>query len=114
MKINAKDERDGVVILRLHGKLFGGPDADTMKKAITELADEGRINLIVDLKDVSVVNSTGLGILVSSLTTVRRNEGNLKLLHVPTRIASALQMTWLTKVFELHEDEDKAVASFSG
>ena len=100
MKIDAKDERNGVVILRLQGKLFGGPDADTMKKAITELSDEGKNSLIVDLKDVSVVNSTGLGILVSSLTTVRRNEGNLKLLHVPTRIASALQMTWLTKVFD--------------
>ena len=114
MKIAAKDERDGVVILRLSGKLFGGPDADTMKKAITELTDAGITNVIIDLEDVSVVNSTGLGILVSSLTTVRRHEGNLKLLHVPTRIASALQMTWLTKVFELHENEDEAVASFAG
>lgn len=113
MKI-AREDHDEVVILRLDGKLMGGPDAGTMKTAIGDAVEEGKRAVLVDLAKVPLINSTGLGILVSSQSTLRNHEGTLKLLNVPTRIASALQTTWLDRVFESFDDEGSAIASFRG
>ena len=83
-----------------------------MKTLVLDAIDEGRPNVIVDLGDVTLVNSTGLGILVSNLITLRRCGGDLKLLRVPKRIGSALQTTWLDHVFDLHDVEEEALTSF--
>ena len=111
MKITRED-KGNVVILRLDGKLLGGPDSDTMRSTVLGAIEDGKCNVVVDLEKVSLANSAGLGILVTNLTTLRRNEGTLKLLNVPKRIGSALQTTWLTRVFELYSDEGEALSSF--
>jgi anti-sigma B factor antagonist len=106
-------KRDGVAILELGGKLMGGPDAVAFGDTLKTLIHEGSLNIIVDLGKVSWVNSTGLGILISGYSTVKKNGGELKLLNVSDRIESIFMVSKLHTVFVSFADEDEAVQSFA-
>lgn len=112
MKIKER-QRDGVMILELSGKIMGGPDAERFSSTLKSLIHEGVRHVVVDLKEVTWVNSTGLGILISGYTTMKRNNGEMKLLNVSERIDSIFMVTKLYSVFESYKDEDEAVASFA-
>jgi anti-sigma B factor antagonist len=103
---------DSVAILDLSGKLMGGPDADVIKDTVKQLIEEGYKNLIVNLQHVPWVNSTGLGILIAGYTTLKREGGSLKLIHVTERIDSILMITKLGTIFESYSDEQQAIDSF--
>jgi anti-sigma B factor antagonist len=105
-------ERDGYIILDLQGKLMGGPDADSFRDLIRGLIDEGMKKVIVNLSNVKWVNSTGVGILITGYTTLRRSGGDLKLLNVSEKIQSILYVTKLNMIFECFDDEDEAIRSF--
>jgi anti-sigma B factor antagonist len=105
-------EKNGVVILDLQGKLMGGPDAETFKNTFHQLLERGRKRVVVNLHGVDWINSTGMGILISGYTTMRRGGGDLRLLHVSDRIRSILYVTKLNLIFKCFENEDEAVASF--
>jgi anti-sigma B factor antagonist len=111
MKV-AREDKDGVVILRLEGKLMGGPDSDAIHTAIRDAIAHERRHVLVDLGKVSWVNSTGLGILIANFTTLKKSEGTLKLLHVSKRIESILMVTKLNTIFESYDDEGEALRSF--
>jgi len=111
VRIQSKD-LDGIVALHLQGKLMGGPDADTFRKTIYDLLERGKKKVIVDLKSVNWVNSTGVGILISGYTTLRKSGGDLKLIHVSEKIRSILYVTKLNLIFECFDSEDEAIASF--
>jgi len=111
MKIK-QEEHEDVVILRLGGKLMGGPDADTFQQTIRDLVERGRRNVLVDMGDVSWVNSTGLGILISGYTTLKNAGGVLKLVRVNKRIDQIFMVTKLHTIFDSFEDETRALASF--
>lgn len=113
MKIK-RDSKDGISIIRLSGQLMGGPDADAVRDTILSILNEGYKNILVDLKDVSWVNSTGLGILISSHITVSNNGGDLRLMRVSKRIDSIFMVTRLNTVFQVFDTEEEAVASFEG
>lgn len=112
MKIKER-KRDGVAILEMSGKLMGGPDAAAFGETLKTLIHEGTSNIIVDLGKVSWVNSTGLGILISGYSTVKKSGGDLKLLHVSERIESIFMVSKLHTVFTSFEDEEMAVRSFA-
>ena len=112
MKIKER-KRDGVAIIELSGKLMGGPDAATVDETIKTLLHEGIRNIVVNLEKVRWVNSTGLGILISGYTTVKKSGGELKLLKVSDRIENIFIVSKLYTVFESFDDEDEAVRSFS-
>ena len=112
MKIKER-KRDGVVILEMSGKLMGGPDAATFNDTLKTVLHEGGTNVIVDLARVNWVNSTGLGILISGYSTVKKSGGELKLLHVSERIESIFMVSKLHTVFTSFDDEDEAVQSFA-
>ena len=95
-----KEQKGDIAVLRLRGTLMGGPDS----KVFDEL---------VDMADISWVNSTGLGILIAGHRTVSSKGGSLKLLHVSKRIESLLMVTKLNTLFESYDDEAQAYASFS-
>jgi anti-sigma B factor antagonist len=101
------------VILDLNGKLTGGPDADTFREVFKSLIDQGKKNIIVNLEKVSWINSTGLGILISGYTSVRRGGGDLVIMHASDRIESILYVTKLNLLFKAYESEDTALASFA-
>jgi anti-sigma B factor antagonist len=106
-------KRDGVAILEMSGKLMGGPDADAFDETLKTLIHEDCRNVIVNLEKVSWVNSTGLGILISGYTTLRKSGGELKLLKVSERIENIFIVSKLYTVFASFQDEDEAVRSFS-
>ncbi len=112
MKIKER-KRDGVTILEMSGKLMGGPDADAFDEILKTLIHEGNKNVIVSMEKVKWVNSTGLGILISGYTTLKKSGGELKLLKVSDRIESIFIVSKLFTVFESFENEAEAVQSFS-
>ena len=111
MKLKIR-KTDSVAILDLSGKLMGGPDADAFKDTIKQLMEEGYKNVIVNLQHVPWVNSTGLGILIAGYTTLKREGGALKLIHVTERIDSILMITKLGTIFESFSEEQQAIDSF--
>jgi anti-sigma B factor antagonist len=106
-------EVDNAVILDLNGKLTGGPDADTFRDVFKSLIDQDKKNIIVNLEKVSWINSTGLGILISGYTSVRRSGGDLCIMNVSDRIESILYVTKLNLLFKTYESEEEALKSFS-
>lgn len=112
MKIKER-QSDGVTILEVSGKIMGGPDAELFSTTLKSLIHQGQGRVVVDLAKVTWVNSTGLGILISGYTTLKRNEGEMKLLNVSDRIESIFMVTKLHSVFETYKSEDEAVQSFA-
>jgi len=106
-------KRDGVAILEMSGKLMGGPDAEAFSETLKTLVHEGCCNVVVSMEKVKWVNSTGLGILISGYTTLKKSGGELKLLKVSDRIENIFIVSKLYTVFESFQDEDEAVGSFS-
>ncbi len=112
MKITQR-EVDNAVVLDLSGKLTGGPDAETFREVFKSLIDQDKKNIIVNLEKVSWINSTGLGILISGYTSVRRGGGDLVIMHASDRIESILYVTKLNLLFKAYESEEAALASFA-
>ena len=102
-----------VVVLDIDGKMTGGLDSEVFQNAIQSLLDSGKNKLLVNLENVKWINSTGLGVLIASFSTVQKGGGKLKLLHVSERIESLLAITRLSTIFESYRQEDEAVASFA-
>lgn len=111
MKLSSREDR-GVVILEPKGKIMGGPDATLLHDKLHEMIDQGKKKVIIDLAKVDWMNSTGLGILISGLTTMRNNGGELKLANVTEKIQSLLTITKLITVFETFDSVIQAVESF--
>ncbi|MBN2226342.1 MAG: STAS domain-containing protein [candidate division Zixibacteria bacterium] len=105
-------ERDGIAVLEPRGKIMGGPDATILHEKLHECIEKGQKKVIIDLARVEWMNSTGLGILISGLTTLRNNGGELKLANVTDKIQSLLTITKLVTVFEAFDSVDEAVSSF--
>jgi len=112
MKLSHR-EQAGIAILEPKGKIMGGPDATALHDQLHEFIKQGKLKVIIDLKDVDWMNSTGLGILISGLTTLRNNKGDLKLANVTDKIQSLLTITKLITVFEAHDTVEAAVQSFA-
>src|SRR6476620_9690958 len=107
-----QSEREGIVLLNLKGRLTVGPEASALRDRIAELAKAGSVNLILNLEDIAYIDSTGLGALVMSATTLRKQGGNIKLLNMNRRNIELLVMTKIATVFDLFTDEQDAVNSF--
>jgi len=107
------EQKGDVAILRLRGTLMGGADAQAFDDVVSKVLEEGGKRVLVDMSDISWVNSTGLGILISGRRKVCESGGAFKLLHVSKRIESILMVTKLNTLFESYDDEARAVASFS-
>jgi len=105
-------EKDGIYILEPKGKIMGGPDATQLHEKLHDYIEQGKKKVIIDLAQVDWMNSTGLGILISGLTTLRNNGGELKLANVTEKIQSLLTITKLVTVFEAFDSIEDAIKSF--
>jgi len=105
-------EREGVRILDLDGRLTVGPEASLVRETIQTCADGGVLQVVLNLAKVDFIDSTGLGALVMSFTTLRKANGQLKLVNLNRRNIELLVLTKLTAVFEIFTDEQDAVNSF--
>lgn len=101
-----------VTILRLSGGLEIDDGDVVLRDYINRLVDEGRVNLVLDLRDLVLLDSAGIGMLVGKYLTVKKRGGTIKLLHLTDRTSRLLQITKLGSVFEIFEHERDAVRSF--
>jgi len=104
-------EQNGITILALSGKIMGGPQAVEINEQINTLIDQGKRRIIIDLKDVEWMNSSGLGILIGAITTLRNNNGSLILVNISERIENLLKITKLHNLFTIYPDVETAVKS---
>ena len=111
MTIKEKIHGD-VVVLSLRGNLMGEPDTTDVRDKIYGLLQDGFVKIVLDLGKVKWVNSTGLGTLISAMTSVKTKNGELRLANVTEKVESLFVITQLIKVFKTYETVDRAVASF--
>lgn len=90
---------------------IGGPEAVELSTIVREAAAAGARAVVFNLEHVTVMNSSGLGMLVSALTTLKKSNTSLRLAGVPEKVMDLLVMTHLRSVFELHATVDEAVAN---
>jgi anti-sigma B factor antagonist len=100
-------------IIDLSGKLNLGDATQRLHDKINSLIQQGRKNIILNLGEVTSVDSGGLGELVRTLTTMHKHGGSLKVANLPKRVQDLLVMTRLVTVFETFDDESAAIKSFS-
>ncbi|MCB0282185.1 MAG: STAS domain-containing protein [Calditrichae bacterium] len=112
MKIKEKIENH-VAVLTLNGKMMGGPETQAVHDHIKSLIADGIKNVVIDLGDVKWMNSSGMGVLMASMTTLNNAEGKLALARVTEKVESLLIITQLIKVFTTFETVERAVSSFS-
>lgn len=106
------DERYNAVVVTLKGNVMGGPDGQKLHDTLHELKEQGKRHIVADLGKVKFMNSSGLGMLISALTTMRNAGGDLRLANVADRIQSLLVITKLITVFRHFESVDEAVQSY--
>jgi anti-sigma B factor antagonist len=113
MKTNVRDV-GGVQIVDLKGKITIGSGDVQLRETINQLVDSGRKNILVNMADVTTIDSSGIGELVGCYTSVTNKGGKLKLLHLPPKISDVLTVTQLITVFDVYETDAEALASFRG
>jgi len=101
-----------VVVLDMAGKLVAGVSQGLLKDKINSLTMQGRLQILLNLGEVSYIDSTGLGELVSSHSTVTRHKGQIKLLNLTDKVQDLIAICRLSTVFETFDSEADAVSSF--
>ncbi len=112
MKIKERIEGE-IAVLIISGNMMGGPETGALHDKVKSLIADGIKNIIIDLKKVKWMNSSGLGVLMSTWGSLQKVGGNLKLANVSEKIDSLLMITQLIQFFETYESVDRALASFS-
>ena len=111
MKIKEKIEGD-VAILSLSGRMMGGPETNEVQTKIKSLLTDDIKKVVVDLAKVKWMNSSGLGVLMGSLTSTRNAGGDLRIANATEKVQSLLMITQLLTIFKTYESVDRALASF--
>jgi anti-sigma B factor antagonist len=110
MSLNVKTRKvDGVIVVDLSGRLTIGEPVLLLRETLRVQVNEGVRHFVLNLGDVSYIDSSGLGELVSAYTTIRNKQGDVKLLNLTAKAKDLLQMTKLLTVFDVYEDEAKAI-----
>lgn len=102
------------VIIDMSGRITVGEGNLLLREIVGNLVESGKKDIVLNLGDVTYVDSSGLGELVRTLTTIRNLHGELKLVNLSKRVEELLQMTRLSSVFDIYEDEASAIAAFGG
>jgi anti-sigma B factor antagonist len=105
--------QDKVKIVKLRGDVRLGEPANQLNEAFREIFDSGEARIVLDLEEVPTVDSSGIGILVRGLTGAKQRGGALKLLKPTKFVVQSLKLVALLKLFEVFEDPQQAIASFS-
>jgi len=112
MKVTSR-QVDGVTILDLSGRITLGEGSVQLRDAIRDLLAKSSKLILLNLADVNYIDSSGIGELVAAYTTVRNQGGELKLLNLTKKVHDLLQITKLYTVFDVKDDEARAIASFT-
>lgn len=111
MEIEVRSQSD-VKVIKLRGRLNLGEAVDRMRDTFEDLLNAGQTRFIIDLGEVSMIDSSGIGLLVRYLTAAKQRAGSVKLLNPSKFAVQTLRMTGLLKLFETFDDQEQAVSSF--
>ena len=103
---------DGVTVVDLSGRITLGEGSVVLRDLVRELIGKGNKKILLNLGDVTYIDSSGIGELVSAFTTVRNQGGELKLLKLTKKVHDLLQITKLYTVFDIKDDEAAAIQAF--
>jgi anti-sigma B factor antagonist len=103
---------DGVTVVDMSGRITLGEGSVVLRDTIRDLVGKGQKKILLNLGDVTYIDSSGIGELVSAFTAVRREGGELKLLNLTKKVHDLLQITKLYTVFDIKDDEAAAIQSF--
>jgi anti-sigma B factor antagonist len=103
---------DSVNVVDLSGRITLGEGCSQLRELIRDLLAKGHKSILLNLGEVTYIDSSGIGELVSGFTAVSNQGGQLKLLNLTKKVQDLLQITKLLTVFDVHDDETKAIASF--
>ena len=112
MKVNNR-QVDGVTVVDMSGRITLGEGSVVLRDSIRDLIGKGQKKILLNLGDVTYIDSSGIGELVSAFTAVRREGGELKLLNLTKKVHDLLQITKLYTVFDIKDDEAAAIQSFT-
>jgi anti-sigma B factor antagonist len=101
-----------VSVVDVAGRITLGEGSSALRDLLREMVGKGQKKILLNLGEVSYIDSSGIGELVSGFTTVTNSGGQLKLLNLNKRVKDLLQITKLYTVFDVHEDEAGAIRSF--
>jgi anti-sigma B factor antagonist len=104
---------DGVAVVDMSGRITLGEGSVVLRDTIRDLIGKGSKKILLNLGNVTYIDSSGIGELVSAFTAVRREGGELKLLNLTKKVHDLLQITKLYTVFDIKDDEATAIKAFS-
>src|SRR5215470_5080697 len=106
-------QKGGVTIVDISGRIVLGEESAALRNLVFDLTSKGHKKILFNLGDVTYIDSSGLGHLVSAFTSVRKQGGELKLLNLTKKVQDVMQITKLYTVFDIMDDEAAAVRSFA-
>ena len=112
MKASTRQIQD-VVVVDLTGQIKLGEGSSVLRDTVKDLLSKGHRKILLNLADINYIDSSGIGELISAFTSVRHQGGELKLLHLTKKVHDLLQITKLYTVFDVKDDETKALAAFA-
>jgi anti-sigma B factor antagonist len=112
MKVDVRNS-DDVIIVDLSGRLVAGDGADVLHEVINTLLADDWAKIILNMSDVSMIDSTGAGELIESLKIAEKFNSKIKLLRPQERVQKSLQLSQLLPLFEVFDEEDEAIRAFS-
>ena len=109
----AKRVSGDVTIIDIHGRCTLGDETEHLDRELKKVITDGSRKLLLNLTELSQIDSTGVSIIVATYVSLRRLKGEVKLLHPTGRVQTVLAITHLLQVIPNFDEEEKAVASFS-
>ena len=112
MKVQTR-QVDGITVMDLSGRITLGEGSVTIRDAVRDVLAKGSNKILLNLGNITYIDSSGIGELVSAFTTVKNGGGELKLLNLTKKVHDLLQITKLYTVFDIKDDEASAIAAFT-
>ncbi len=112
LKIGTREVKD-TIILDLSGQLTLGEASAALRAEVLDAVSHGYRKMLLNLAEVTYIDSAGIGELTSAFTSVKNRDGALKLVNLTKRVHDLMQITKLYTIFDVYDDERKAVASFA-
>jgi anti-sigma B factor antagonist len=101
-----------VTVVSLKGNLFGEPETTALRETVYRLTERAELQVVLDLGSLKAVNSTGLGVVVTALTSLRKRKGDLYLARLSDKVHALMMITHLVRVFKIYDTVERAVADF--
>ncbi len=106
-------EVEGVLVLNLQGSITLGEETRKLRQLVLDTLDAGKKKIVFNMAEIHYLDSSGLGELIASYTTVKHRGGQLKLMKLTPRVRDLVQLTKVHSIFEVFSDEESAVRSFA-